>query len=237
MRVDFHSHFLPGIDDGAQRPEQSLGILRYLKANGIDDVCATPHYSLRHESIETFLSRREASCRKLYDHLEKEGVSQNEIPRIHLGAEVALFHGLCDREELKKLSFGDGNLLIELQFAPLRGWETEEVFNIMYHHGIRLIMAHINRYTKLFHSVSFEELFLNGDVVPQINCEITSDFFVFSKMKKIIKSGLPVVFGCDLHSADAVSKSGLDKMKKYLDSLSSDFGSELNEREKTYLEI
>ena len=41
--VDIHSHFLPGIDDGAQTMEQSLEMLKLAAASGTTDIVATPH--------------------------------------------------------------------------------------------------------------------------------------------------------------------------------------------------
>lgn len=41
--VDIHSHFLPGIDDGATTIEESLGMLRMAAAAGTTDIVATPH--------------------------------------------------------------------------------------------------------------------------------------------------------------------------------------------------
>ena len=235
VRVDFHSHFLPGIDDGARDPAQSVAILKYLKSAGITDVCATPHYSMRHESVNTFLERREASCSRLMEYMAKEGVKESDIPKIHLGAEVALYRGLCDVKDVEKLSFGNGSFLIEIQFAPFGGWETEEVYNVMYQHNVRPVMAHINRYSKLIGPADFEEIFLNGDVIPQINCEVANNIFLFGKMKKVIKSSLPVVFGGDVHSPELIEKNGIEKMKKYLGSLSADFSVELRACENELL--
>lgn len=235
MRVDFHSHFLPGIDDGARRPADSVEILKYLKNNGFETVCATPHYSLRHESVKSFLRRREESVQKLYGYMEEKGIDPNEIPNIVLGAEVAFYPGLCELPDLKELSFGNNSILIELQFAPLGKWEIEEVYNVMYQHHLSPVMAHINRYVKLFSSFEFEEIFLNSDVAVQINSECSQDIFLFPKMKKIIKSGLPVVFGCDIHQPELVSKSGLEKMKKFISGLSDVQKRELAETERNYI--
>lgn len=235
MLADLHSHFLPGIDDGARNPAQSVEILRYLKKNGIETVCATPHYSLRHESVDAFIKRRDEAVSRLYDHMEKNGVSEKEIPEIHLGAEVALYHGLCEREGLERLCFGGRCILIELQLTALKGWETEEIYNVMYQHNVRPIMAHVNRYTKLISPAAFEELFLNGDVISQINCECAVGLFGFGKMKNIIKSTLPVVFGCDIHDPTRASGSGLAKMKKFLDSLPAERREELSRLEASCL--
>ena len=41
--VDLHSHFLPGVDDGAQTLEESLEMLHLAAASGTTDIVATPH--------------------------------------------------------------------------------------------------------------------------------------------------------------------------------------------------
>ena len=43
LRADIHSHFIPGIDDGAQNMEESLELLREMKALGFNKVITTPH--------------------------------------------------------------------------------------------------------------------------------------------------------------------------------------------------
>ena len=44
MRVDFHSHVVPGVDDGSKNTEMSLEMLRRMRRQGTDLVVATPHY-------------------------------------------------------------------------------------------------------------------------------------------------------------------------------------------------
>jgi protein-tyrosine phosphatase len=41
--VDMHSHVLPGIDDGAQNPQQSIELIKVMMGLGIKKVIATPH--------------------------------------------------------------------------------------------------------------------------------------------------------------------------------------------------
>jgi protein-tyrosine phosphatase len=41
--VDMHSHVLPGIDDGAQNPQESIALIRVMMALGIKKIIATPH--------------------------------------------------------------------------------------------------------------------------------------------------------------------------------------------------
>lgn len=42
--IDFHSHILPGIDDGARNLETSLAMLDMIKAYHADIMLATPHF-------------------------------------------------------------------------------------------------------------------------------------------------------------------------------------------------
>src|SRR3954451_10197994 len=41
--VDLHCHLLPGIDDGAAAPGDSIAHARRLQAEGVRDVACTPH--------------------------------------------------------------------------------------------------------------------------------------------------------------------------------------------------
>ena len=41
--VDMHSHVLPGIDDGAQNPEESIVLIKKMMSLGIKKIIATPH--------------------------------------------------------------------------------------------------------------------------------------------------------------------------------------------------
>ena len=41
--IDLHSHLLPGVDDGSRSVAQSVEVLRQMAADGVTDVCLTPH--------------------------------------------------------------------------------------------------------------------------------------------------------------------------------------------------
>ena len=58
MIIDFHSHILPGIDDGSRDIEESIILLDKLAANGTDLVVATPHFYCDEQSVDDFLANR-----------------------------------------------------------------------------------------------------------------------------------------------------------------------------------
>ena len=48
--VDFHTHILPGIDDGSPDVKTSLEMLKMLRGQGVDKIVATPHFYLAKDS-------------------------------------------------------------------------------------------------------------------------------------------------------------------------------------------
>ena len=62
--IDFHSHILPGIDDGSRNVETSIGMLRMCREQGVDIMIATPHfYSLRSYAMRSILFRLDPTHR------------------------------------------------------------------------------------------------------------------------------------------------------------------------------
>lgn len=59
--IDFHTHILPGVDDGAENIETALAMLREEAVQGVNQVFATPHFYADEETPEAFLERRRAS--------------------------------------------------------------------------------------------------------------------------------------------------------------------------------
>lgn len=87
--IDFHTHILPGIDDGAKSLEESLSLLKMEQEQGVDTIVLTPHYFHERQSLDAFLQQRNTAYEQLRHAAEREKISIN----FHLGAEVRLAHG------------------------------------------------------------------------------------------------------------------------------------------------
>ena len=85
MKIDFHTHILPGMDDGAENESVSLQMLEMLKGQGIEIAVLTPHYYRDKNTVEEFLERRNASYNRLLQAAENK-----DIPEIMTGAEVRM---------------------------------------------------------------------------------------------------------------------------------------------------
>ena len=97
--VDFHSHFLPGIDDGADDVSMGAEMLRESYRQGVRVMCATPHFYADEDDPDTFLARRDDAFRRLREYLGDE----KDIPEIVLGAEVLYFPGISVADEVRTL--------------------------------------------------------------------------------------------------------------------------------------
>ena len=116
--IDFHSHVLPGIDDGSDCVEESLEMLHTAKNQGVSTMLATPHFYAQDVSVDHFLEKR----KKAYDTL-KRCMDDSDCPDIRLGAEVCYFRGIGRAREIEKLCIeGTRVIMVEL---PFRQWDEE----------------------------------------------------------------------------------------------------------------
>lgn len=192
--IDFHSHIIPGIDDGAKSPEESLLILKTLWRQGVRTVVATPHYYKQNESVSDFIGRRSEA----FEQLKK--VSDGEdIPEIILGAEV-LFTPSLEEDDLSPLYIqGTDYLLLEMPYRYFDGATLRAVENLILRKGFSPIMAHIERYVRFTQKSDIYKLMSLG-AVGQINA---SSFLNMTQRKfcmELIKNNTANILGSDVHN-------------------------------------
>ena len=168
MMIDFHSHILPGIDDGSRDISMSLGMLEELSRQGVDIVCATSHFYVSQRTPEHYLERRQEA----YDSLLP--VLPNNAPRILLGAEVLYFPGISRMEALPDLCLeGTNLLLLEMPFSSWQEYWIREVCDLALCGEFTLLLAHIERYYFQQPRKVWDQL-LGLDILMQSN----ADFFL-----------------------------------------------------------
>ena len=92
--VDFHSHILPGIDDGAQDIKQSITILEEAKNAGFSKIILTPHY------IEQYYEYDENKRKQLVKELEQ----YTKEVKLYLGNEIYITNNIAELIKDKKAS-------------------------------------------------------------------------------------------------------------------------------------
>src|SRR6202000_2017601 len=141
--VDMHSHVLPGIDDGAQNPEESIILIKKMMELGIKKIIATPHI------MADYYKNTAETIANALTILKAELVKQNIDIEIEAAAEHYFDETFEARVNNKKLfTMGDNYALFELSFVSLP-LNVIGVIQRMKELGYKPILAHPERYTYL----------------------------------------------------------------------------------------
>ncbi|MFT3950626.1 MAG: histidinol-phosphatase [Oscillospiraceae bacterium] len=196
MIIDLHSHILPGFDDGARTPEESVAMLNRIAAEGIALVVATPHYYFYNESPEQFLARRDAAFQTLAPYLKPHH------PHILLGAEVLYSRALQDPEVLSRFKIqGTDYLLLEMPYEKLTDKLIAGVGDIAERAGAKIIIAHVERYLSFTDARSIDAL-MNQYVLGQANTKSLSGK-ARKPLLKLMEKGFIHVLGTDFHRIES----------------------------------
>ncbi len=194
--VDFHTHILPGIDDGSNSVTESIEMLKQLGKQNIDRVVATPHYYLTKSSIDKFLDERENAIQKVI----AQAKSEKGIPKIVAGAEVLLYPEISRVDRIKELCIcGTNYMLLEMPFTD---WSsiTYATIESLRSIGIIPIIAHFERYINLQSDKgSLYELLERGCLI-QMNSGYINSAISYRKALKYIKMGYVHFIGSDCHN-------------------------------------
>lgn len=197
--TDFHSHILPGIDDGCKTVEDSLAVLKMMAEQGIERVAATPHFYASHsgETPDEFLLRRNNAEQILREKIKDEV----GLPEIFCGAEVKYFRGMSGVEDLTKLTFqGTDLLLVEMPFSKWSGTEIKEVLSLNDNLGVTPVLAHIERFFSYQKNLDWIYEFKDAGILMQMNAEYILGTFSSHKAMKLIKNRAVDFLGSDTHN-------------------------------------
>ena len=195
--VDFHSHILPGIDDGSADVEESLRMLRLSARQGVTHMVATPHFYPRYDSPEAFLRKREEAEAILRSAMAEEP----GMPEISVGAEVYFFSGISESELIKALTIeGKGCILIEMPQSPWKESHYRELEGIYAKHGITPIIAHVDRYIRPFHTHGIPERLEKLPVLVQANAGFFLDSRTRGMALRMLKKDRIHLLGSDCHN-------------------------------------
>ena len=166
--IDFHTHILPGIDDGSRDIDMTEKMLRMEQSMGVSHIYATPHFYAHRRSIESFLERRDRALSKVRA-LPGYGDS---LPAVTPGAEVYYFSGIGRAGQLESLCIeGTDILLLELPFAQWHSDIAKDVNDLINRRGLRIVLAHLERYEAFQKERHVWERLLEMPLTIQLNCE------------------------------------------------------------------
>jgi len=196
--IDFHSHIIHGIDDGAKNLDMSLEMLKISEIEGVEYICATPHFI-----SEEFEITREKYIEKL-DRLVLASREENLKIKILSGLEIYMHPNLPKLYKEKRIWGINGSeyLLIELPMGQFPMY-TEDVFYELMLLGAKPILAHPERNIKIMKSHDLIINLIEQGVLMQINAgSLLGDYGkeVKKTAQQFIKMNMVHILGSDGHN-------------------------------------
>jgi protein-tyrosine phosphatase len=222
MLTEYHCHILPGIDDGADSVETSLQMAEMMRSQGVDRIIATPHFYAHNEkSISEFIKKRQSAFESIKDSVA--------IQDVHLGAEVAIEHGISELPDIEKLAVeGTRIILLELPYRAYEKWMSEEIYNIAAEYKLKVMLAHVHRYLPYYSRDEIETILSSGSIL-QINNEAFANWKERRLARKVMAEHTHFAFGSDAHNLSG-RKPNWDLLKKRVKSESVDISDSMFER-------
>lgn len=194
MWIDFHSHVLPGIDDGAKDIKEASAMLHAMEKQQVKTVFATPHYYAHSEKIEDFVERRQNACAQL-----DEEIGKSMEVALRMAAEVALEPEIC-RLNLMPLFYENlSAVLLELPSSRYKNWMAQEIEEIAYTFSVTPVLAHFERYL-WYEREGLRELLQLPKVVVQISAGMLVNRETMDLIRDLYILKIPVLLGSDAHN-------------------------------------
>lgn len=190
--TDWHSHVLPGVDDGIQTLEDSLEVLRHFDAKGLDTLWLTPHIMEDYPNTTEGLKTRFEELKKAWNgNLKLRLASENMLD--------PLFEERLAARDLLPIGENEDHLLVETSYfsAPMG---FDKMIDSIMSAGYYPVLAHPERY-KYMDEADYKELREKG-VKMQLNyVSLVGGYGETAKKKSIwlLKNGYIDIIGSDVH--------------------------------------
>lgn len=136
--TDWHSHILPGVDDGIKTMEDSLAVLDEYERLGFKKVWLTPHIMEDYPNETDFLKKRFAELKSNWKgNVELGLASENMLDN--------LFEERLEKNDFLPIGEDGDHLLVETSYYT-PPYAMDEMLEAARKKGYNLILAHPERY-------------------------------------------------------------------------------------------
>lgn len=211
---DWHSHILPGVDDGFKEMEESLKAISLMEELGVENLWLTPH-------IMEDYPNETAALREKFDELK---TAYKGRIKLHLASENmldSLFEERLEANDLLPIGHEGNHLLVETSYynPPM---SMNNILERIKSKGYYPVLAHPERY-RYMENKDYENLKDMG-VLFQANYFSLLGAYGETARKKLewlLEKGMVDIIGSDLHRY-AVLEALVDRSpahKKHIDAL------------------
>lgn len=197
ITTDFHSHLIPGIDDGVKTLEEASEIISFFSKLGYKKMITTPHISF--DYYNNSAKDIESGFEKLKTHIN--GI----CPDMKLGvaAEYMIDDGFRKHFENRNLlTFGNNFLLVELSWFNIHPEFNSIIFDLQAS-GYNVILAHPERYSFWSDKIQNYEKLKERDIFLQLNLLSLTSYYshqVNRTARKLIENNMIDFIGSDVHN-------------------------------------
>ena len=203
--IDFHTHILPNIDDGARDIEETFNLIEEAKRAGFDKIVLTPHYMEGY--YETDVAEREVWL----DAISKNLFIKNYDGELYIGNEIYMSENLIKLLENAKASTINNTSYVLFEL-PLNA-EPLNLYDIIYEmqqYKIVPILAHPERYSfirkepELLYDLAQKGVLMQcnfGSIIGQYGN--SAKIFV----KKMFENKYVHFLGTDVHRQNTIYKN------------------------------
>ena len=196
LGVDMHSHFIPGIDDGAQTINDSVEMITTMAELGYRKVITTPHimgdfYRNNPQNIGEGVEKVRAALKAAGVKMEVEGAAEYYFD----------FELERKLEAERLLTFGNNYLLFEVSFMNSPDNLDGVIFR-MQTGGYKPVLAHPERYPYWFRDIKNFERLKDKGVLFQLNLNSLTGHYSIPTAKMaetMIDKGWYEFAGTDCH--------------------------------------
>ena len=207
MKLDFHSHILPGLDDGATDLENAIALTSAMKSWGFERITCTPH-------INALYRNSPEKIKESFDLLQ-EGLKNNGIEiELTMSAEYRIVPETWP-DVLEKnwiMPIEDKYILTELPISKpeeMGFLKPIEEFKKLISMGLTPILPHPERYFYMDHDELMR--YLDAGVVIQSNYGSFAGLYGQEAKQRAVNiqnEGLVTFYGTDMHNLRYVSVIG-----------------------------
>lgn len=199
MKLDFHSHILPGIDDGATDLANAVELTKAMSEWGFERITCTPHINALYRNTPEIIK---AAFEKLQEALYLKNVNVD----LKMSAEYRLvpetWPEVLDRNWIMPIE--DRYILTELPISKpeeMGDIKPYEEFRKLIAMGLTPILPHPERYFYLSH----DELMRYVDAGVLIQCNYGSLAGLYGEKaqhnaESLVQDGIVTFYGTDMHN-------------------------------------
>ena len=207
MKLDFHSHILPGIDDGATDIDNAVELVSAMKGWGFEKITCTPHINALYPNTPSDIERA-------YDSLLMAIEDRHIYIQLAMSAEYRLEPETWPQVLEKNwiMPIEDRYILTELPISDpesMREIKPIEEFRKLRSMGLTPILPHPERYFYLSHDELLR--FVDEGVVIQCNYGSLAGLYGQESRniaRSLVEEGVVTLYGTDMHNLKYVDIIG-----------------------------